>query len=263
VRRFVVAVAVAISLAAPAHAATTIAVLPSAGPAGAEARRGLDAALRKAVVADGEFDVLSVAETADHVATMAEFGAVCAASDTACLQKLGILASVDLLLVPEARGKRALEVKVTLLDVGDGKVVRGATGNLVPSDAADVEALVQRALHGSGAGEEHDGARTSTSTPPRALEVADGVDETELKGMQLAGAVTAGVGGGLGVVALLGALTGEALLAAGTGPKELRRTVLPLAQVLWVVTVTGAAAAGVGAGLFVAGAPADPRSLGE
>jgi hypothetical protein len=241
-----------------ARAATSLALLPSTGAAAAEQRRALDTALRKALQGEDDLDLQSAAETAEQIAMMAELGSSCSADDRDCLQKLGIIASVDRLLVVEARGKRTLQVKLTLLDVGDGAVLHTAEGMLVPADDGDVAALVGR-LFGRGAGDDDDGQAAPPTTPvpryaspPAALDQA--VDESALRGGALAGAITAGVGGGIGGLALLGALIGEGLLATDTGDRETRAgAILPTTQALWVVTLVGAATAGVGAGLLLLG----------
>jgi hypothetical protein len=263
---FVCAIVV-VAVAGPSLAAPSMAVFPTGGSASAEQRSALDTALRKAVAGDGGYVLLSAAETAENVEFMAEGGALCTPSDVGCLQKFGLVATVDLLLVADARGRKTLDVTLRLVDVGSGELVRAVDGALQPRDGAAVAALVHRALQGDSNGD-GEGGRARTDDGPRvdsedrtpANPRAPAVDETELSGRRLAGAWAAGVGGGIGALALLGALGGEAVFWTGTGSKQTRQDVVaPFAQAMWLVTLAGAAAAGVGAALFlIEEAPASP-----
>jgi hypothetical protein len=259
--------------ALPSAASTSLALFPTGGSAPADQRTALDGSLRKAVSVEGDFSLLSAAETAENVEFMAEGGALCTPADVACLQKFGLVATVDLLLVTEARGRRTLDVTLRLIDVASGDVVRTIDGAVAARDAVAVAALVRRALHGQDdeprATSEPAGARTDArprmdeAGPAPATAPASGpapgpaVDETEVTGRRLIGAWTAGVSGGVAVLALLGALGGEAVFWTGTGPATVRDTiVMPLAQTLWIVCAAGTAAAGVGGVLFVLDEPA-------
>ena len=246
-----------------AAAATSLALFPAAGTASAEQRAALDAALRKALEAEDDVALLSAAETADNVKFMAEGGALCTPSDLACLQKFGLVATVDRLLVAEARGRRTLDVTLTVVDVASGEVVRTADGAVSPRDAPAIASLVRRALHGDD--DEKPAGPSKLDDPPAAPpRLLDGpvVDETELRGLQAAAAWTAGIGGGVGALGLLGALGGEAVFWTGSGTKEVRGGIVkPFAQAMWFVTMVGAAAAGVGGAIYLSEVPPDPARL--
>jgi len=253
----------AAAAAAPAASVST-ALFPTGGSASAEQRTALDAALRKALEADDDVTLLSASETAGNVKFMAEGGALCTPSDLGCLQKFGLIATVDRLVVAEARGRRTLDVTLSVVDVASGEIVHSADAALTPRDAAAVAALVRRALHGDDGDKPHVSATTTepSTTPPPAELDGPVVDETELHGLQLAGAWTAGIGGGVGALGLLGALGGEAVFWTGSGTKEVRGGIVrPFSQAMWFVAIAGAAAAGAGAGLYFAGPPAAPARL--
>lgn len=253
--------------ASPAAAlAEKTALLPTSGTADTDTRARLDVAIRKALAKEKVLVTLqSAKDTGTHVSSMAELGVVCDNEDVPCLQKLGIVAGVSRLLVVEASGKRSLDVKVTTINVDEGTVLRTTTASISLSEAGDISELVQRVVNGEPT---VPGILDTTDDPtaskpgsaldePTPVVVAAGGDETELGGLQLAGAITAGIGGGIGVIGLLGALSCEALYWTGTGPAATRRDVIaPLGAVMWVVTGVGVVAAGVGGGLFFAGAPA-------
>ncbi len=266
--------------ATPSSAATSLAVFPSGGSAGAEARLTLDAAVRKAVGNDDAFDLLSAAETAENVEFMAESGAPCTPADVGCLQKFGLVATVDLVLVAEARGRKTLDVSFRLIDVGSGEVVRTIDGAVQPRDLAAVAKLVGRALHGDDLGDDSgddsgtesgDDSGTGSggvsrreragrpSTTEGSSSTADGDHDAAAEGgpgRRTVGLWAAAVGGGVGGLALLGALGGEAVFWTGTGSKDARADLVrPFAQTMWVVMLAGAAAAGVG------GRPAAARRL--
>jgi hypothetical protein len=253
--------------ATPAAAiAEKTAVLPTSGSADTDTRARLDVAIRKALAKEKVLVTLqSAKDTGTHVSSMAELGVVCDNEDIQCLQKLGIVAGVSRLLVVEASGKRTLEVKVTSINVDEGSVLRTTTATISLSEAGDINELVQRVLNGeptvpgildTSTDDPTASKPTSALDEPKPVVIAAGNDETELGGLQLAGAVTAGIGGGIGVIGLLGALSCEALYWTGTGPAATRRDVIaPLGGVMWVVTGVGVAAAGIGGGLFFAGAP--------
>lgn len=245
--------ALACFFAGSAAAAPTIALLPTVGDTQKEQRLKLDAALRKALVNDGGYVVQAAKDTAEQIAFMAEQGTICVSSDIPCLQKLGILCDVQLILIPEARGDRELDVTITLLNAEDANVVRTVTGSVnLATDSA--KKLTDRALHG---GDDPD--PVVVRDPVVKDPVVDGqpVDETKFNDMQFAGVATAAVGGGLGGLALLGALGCEAIFWTGTGTADTRKTVIaPMGAVLWIATVVGAATAGAGGAVYLAGAPA-------
>jgi hypothetical protein len=258
--------ATALLLALPSLAATSLALFPTGGGAAADQRTALDAALRKALEADDTVTLQSASETRDNVKFMAEGGALCTPSDLDCLQKFGLVATVDQLLVAEARGRRVLEVSLSLVDVADGKIVRTVAGTLTARDSDAVNALVQRALHGEPDDDDDKdpapaGAAQASPTPPAGA--ANGgpaaVDAGALRGLQRAGVWTAGIGGGVAGLGLLGALGGEAVFWTGTGAADVRGgLVKPLAQTMWFVAIAGVVAAGAGGGLYLAGSGAPP-----
>lgn len=244
-----------------AAAAPSIALLPAAGSAPKEQRTKLDAALRKALINDGGYVVQAGKDTGEQIAFMAEQGTICVSSDIPCLQKLGILCDVQLLLIPEASGERELEVTITLLNAEDANVVRTVKGTVnLATDAA--KKLTDRALHGSINGGDDPDEPPPVKRDPLAKDPITGpvdgqpVDETQLNDMQFAGVATAGVGGGLGALALLGALGCEAIFWTGTGTADTRKNVIaPMGAVLWIATVVGAATAGAGGAVYLAGSP--------
>jgi hypothetical protein len=237
-------------------AATSTALFPAGGSAPADQRRALDAALRKALESESGIELMSASETAENIKFMADGGALCTPTDINCLQKFGVIATVDRLLVAEARGRRALEVTLLVVDVASGSVVGRSEAALTPRDADAIVALVRRALAARGA-EGPSSSRSATGAtepePPAQGTSVPAVDETELRGLQLAGAWTAGIGGAVGALGLLGALGGEAVFWTGSGSKDVRSgLVRPLAQTMWLFTIAGAVSAGVGAGLYFA-----------
>ncbi len=253
--------------ATPAAAiAEKTAVLPTSGSADTDTRARLDVAIRKALAKEKVLVTLqSAKDTGTHVSSMAELGVVCDNDDIPCLQKLGIVAGVSRLLVVEASGKRTLEVKVTSINVDEGSVLRTTSATISLSEAGDINDLVQRVLKGEPTvpgilDTTDDPAATKPASAldePTPVVVSAGSDETEPGGLRFAGAVTAGIGGGIGVIGLLGALSCEALYWTGTGPAATRRDVIaPLGAVMWVVSGVGVVAAGIGGALFFAGAPA-------
>lgn len=263
------ACALMLSTSTAALAAPAIAILPTAGDSPKDQRQKLDAALRKAVVADGSYVVQDAKETQEQIAFMAEQGTICVAGETACLQRLGILCDVQYLLIPESTGNRELTVSLTLLNAEDALVVRTVDGavNLATNSSAK---LVDTALHGG------DEPEAPPPPPPKKVDPLEGgptpgptdpnqpVDETELNSMQFAGAATAGVAGGLGALALLSALGGEGIYWSGGGGvfnKDARIQIGQVTRVLWGVTAVGLATAGVGVGVFIAGAPAEEKSI--
>ena len=150
--------------AAPAPA--PVALLPSVGSAKEDVRRDLDSTLRQALLDEDKVDLLSPVETREHVMSLAEMGLVCLPEDVACLVKLGIVAKVDLVLVPvgTASGKsKELDVEVTVIDVAKSAKVRAVQGHFAPSDTAQAAALVKKAL---GAGDVPK-PRTATTSHPR------------------------------------------------------------------------------------------------
>lgn len=257
--------------ASPTHAAPggsgepreklAIALLPTTGDAPRDQRTKLDAALRKAVVADGGYVVQAARDTAEQIGFMAEQGTICTSTDIPCLQKLGILADVQLLLVPEASGERELEVTITLLNAEDANILRTVNGE-VNLATASAQKLVERALHG---GDDPEDVVVDRPPPkdPLASDIDrpktdEPVDETKLNDVQFAGVAVASVGGGLGALALLGALSCEAIFWTGTGTAETRKDVIaPLGSVLWIATTIAAVTAGIGGAVYFAGAPPD------
>lgn len=258
-------IAVLCLLAVPAAAAAEkTAVLPTSGSADTDSRARLDVALRKALNKESSLVKLqSAKDTGGHLSSMAELGVICDNADVPCLQKLGIVAGVSRLLVVEASGKRTLDVSITFINVDEGKVIRQTTGSVVSGEAEDSAELIGRVLNGEpaipGILDTEPAATSALDAPTAATVVVDGpVDETALNTTQFAGAVTAGIGGGVGVIGLLGALTSEAVFWTGTGPAATRRDVVaPLGSVMWIVSAVGVVAAAVGGIVFVAGAPAD------
>lgn len=242
--------------AGSAAAAPTIALLPAAGSAPKEQRTKLDAALRKALINDGGYVVQAAKDTGEQIAFMAEQGTICIDSDIPCLQKLGILCDVQLLLIPEAGGERELEVTLTLLNAEDANIVRTVKGNInLATDAA--KKLTDRALHGGDDPSEPPPVQRDPLEKDPGPGPAEPVDETKLNDTQFAGVATAAVGGGLGGLALLGALGCEAIFWTGTGTADTRRDVIaPMGAVLWIATVVGVATAGAGGAVYLAGAPA-------
>jgi hypothetical protein len=246
--------------AAGAKAIPVLALLPTTGDAPRDQRTKLDAAIRKAAVADASYTLLSAKETAEQIAFMAEQATICTSTDVPCLQRLGILCGANYLLVPQAAGERELEASIMLLGVEDDiGVVRTVTGTVNLANAT-AKTLLLEALHGK---EEPDVDPNLADRDPLAPDVVkppetqgDPLDETKLNDLQFAGAAVASVGGGLGALALLGALSCEAIFWTGSGPADTRKNVVaPLGSVLWIGTIVGAAAAGTGAGVFLAGAP--------
>ena len=269
--------------AAPEKAA----VLPTSGSADADSRARLDVALRKALNKETAlFKLQAAKDTGGHLSSMAELGVICDNTDIPCLQKLGIVAGVSRLLVVEASGKRALDVSITYINVDEGKVIRQTTGSVVLVEAKDSAEIITRVLNGEPAipgildttteatSPTSPSPATTTPTASRArvseaiptsldtttapVVAVDGpVDETALNPTQFAGAVTAGTGGGVAVIGLLGALTSEAIFWTGTGPAVTRRDVIaPLGAVMWIASAVGVVAAAVGVVVVVVGSPA-------
>lgn len=256
------AVFLASALCAQGALAETVGLLPTSGSAAIDDRAQLDVAIRKALAKLPEFTVQPAKDTGAAMSTLIDLnGEVCENEDVACLAKLCILADVQTLIVTEASGKRTLEVKLTIIDVEDGKLRRTVEGDVRQGDNGDAEALLERAFKGQDSV-----VRIIDKTPQKPKETDDGptfiaggdgpIDETKLTDMQFAGATIAGVGGGLSGLGLLGALTCEAIFWTGTGPAATRKNVVaPLGSALWVGAAVGAVAAGVGGGVFLAGAP--------
>ncbi|HEY1099511.1 MAG TPA: hypothetical protein VGF99_11315, partial [Myxococcota bacterium] len=167
------------------------------------------------------------------------------------------------LFVVEASGKRTLEVKITLVNVDDGEVIRTVDGDITLGESEGVAALVERAINGEPAipGILDTTPAPTTTAPVEPVVVAPTtgpVDETELSGGRLIGAVVGGVGAGVGAIGLIGALTSEAIFWTGTGPAATRRDVIaPLGAVMWVVGGVGLVAAAVGGVVFLVSAPAE------
>jgi hypothetical protein len=234
------------------HAATPLAVFPTSGPAGAEPRAALDAALRKAVGNDSRFALLSAQQTLDNIAFLSDGGPPCAADDVECLQKFGLVAGVDVVLVAHARGRKMLEVTLRLVDASHGRVLTTVEGTLLPRDVGAVRALVDRALDHAQGGVDPSSPSTTTPTEGEpAIGDVGGDGTAEKANPHVAGFWLLGVGGGLGALGLFGALGGEALFWTGTGSAAWRRdVVLPATQVLWGVALVGAVAAGAGGGFL-------------
>lgn len=267
--------AVALSLWCGPVLAETVALLPTSGSANIESRSRLDVALRKALgrTFPGLL-VQSAKETGVAMSTLIDLnGEVCENEDAACLSKLGILADVTTIVVIEASGKKTLEVDITVIDVEGAVVKRTAEGEVRLTEAGDADALVRRAF---GAVSEvpriiDTGPTTPKTTPKTTTEPAPAptlptgegpIDESELTDLQFAGATVGGIGGGVAVLGLLGALTCEAIFWTGTGPAATRKDVIaPLGSGLWIGAIVGAVAAGVGGGLYLAGSPDEARSI--
>ncbi|MDP2339578.1 MAG: hypothetical protein Q8O67_01360 [Deltaproteobacteria bacterium] len=247
--------------AAGARAIPALALMPATGDAPRDQRTKLDAALRKASIADASYTLISAKEIAAQIGDLAEQGTICTSTDVPCLQRLGILLGADYLLVPQAAGERELEASIMLLGVEDDiGVVRTVTGSVNLANAT-AKTLLLEALHGKEEPEVDPNVADRDPLAPDPVKApidktGDPLDETKLNDLQFAGAAVASVGGGLGVLALLGALTCEAVFWTGSGPAATRKDVVaPLGSVLWVGTIVGVAAAGAGAGVFLAGAP--------
>lgn len=243
--------------------AETFAMLPTSGSADPDSRGRLDVAIRKALASHSDLKVQSAKETGGHMSTLIDLnGEVCENEDTACLSKLGILADVNTLMVVEADGKKTLEVKLILINVERGSITRTIDGTVRVGESGDVTALIDRALKGDSEVPRILDTTTTTTTsslddPPPVIPGGDGpIDETKLTGLQFAGASIAGVGGGLGAIGLLGALGCEAIFWTGTGPADTRKNIIaPLGAAMWVGAIVGTAAAALGGGLYLAGAP--------
>jgi hypothetical protein len=194
----------------------------------------------------------------DQIAFLAEQGTICLPADLPCLQKLAILCDVQVLLIAESTGERELDVTLTVLNAEDAAVLRAVKGvvNLATDSA---KKLTARALHG-----EEEGAPPPPPPPrdPIKVKPGDPVDETQLNDLQLAGAATAAVGGGLGALSLLGALSCEAIFWTGIGSKDTRKDIVaPLGGVLWIASIVGGLVAGAGGGLYLAGAPPEEKTV--
>lgn len=261
--------AVALSLWCGPALAETVALLPTSGSANIDSRSRLDVALRKALGRTFPgLVVQSAKETGVAMSTLIDLnGEVCENEDAACLSKLGILADVTTIVIVEASGKKTLEVDITVIDVEGAVVKRTAEGEVRLTEAGDADTLVRRAF---GAVSEvpriidtAPTTKTTTTEPAPTLPTGEGpIDESELTDLQFAGATVGGIGGGVAVLGLLGALTCEAIFWTGTGPAATRKDVIaPLGSVLWIGAIVGAVAAGVGGGLYLAGSPDEARSI--
>jgi hypothetical protein len=242
------------------RAAPVLAVLPAEGSAPPDVRSGLDRAVREAAGAVPEFVLQSVPETADHLATMEDFGAACTFDDVPCFVKLGILATAEFVLVSRARGSRTLEVELVLVDVERGTVVRTVEGAVAASEPSAVSPLVQRALGqspGAGGDDDDDPPRRPGLKIDRDPALSPDVKDPAAAGEAVPlGLIVAGVGGGVFAVGLLGALTSEAVFWTGTGPAEIRKNVVaPMGGVFWVVSALGLLTAGVGGVLALTQGP--------
>lgn len=269
------AVAVILLCTVAARAATPVVLLmPTSGDASPDNRGQLDVTLRKAYGEQRAIKLQSREETAEHISTMADFGAICAYDDIVCLQKLGILGSAAQVVVPVAAGKRNLEVSVTIIGVEGGAIKNRVSGTVNPKDLAQVRALVERSLSEAGSldivdatpppPDRTDGVEDPTG-PTRIVDHGDGpIDETQMTGLQLAGATVGGIGAGLGLVGLLGALTCEAIFWTGTGPAATRKDVVaPLGSAFWIGTVVGVIAGGAGGAMYLVGSPTEKAQIDD
>jgi hypothetical protein len=121
-------------------------LLPAQGPADEPSRRELNKRLREALQRDETISLMDGKATADVLDDSKSMGLVCKPSDGECLIKLGVLADVAMVLVPQARGRRSLQVEVGLWEVETGAEVRHVQLELAPSDAEMVDLLVDRAF---------------------------------------------------------------------------------------------------------------------
>ena len=236
-----------------------IALLPAQGVAEERQRKVIDKAIRSALIAEDSLAVQPAATTRGHIKSTAELGLSCGPSDVMCLQKLGIVAEVEQVLVPEldeAGADGRLPVRLLLVDVGSGELIRAVEGSWAPRDEQALRALVGRVLYGdpevqTPALPPTPEAMTSSSSdlaPPRAPST-----------LATQGFAAAAVGGGIAVIGFAGAVTCEALFWSGTGSANTRRDVVaPLGAVFWVTSATGLLASGVGGLLwYVGGVPAE------
>lgn len=256
------------SLGGSAARAETVALLPASGSADVDSRSRLDVQLRKAMAKVWpDLTLQSAQETGAAMSTLIDLnGEICENEDVACLSKLGILADVDTIVVVEARGRKTLDVDVTIIDVEAGTVKRQLEGDVVAGDAGSAEAFVRSAFGNAEVPriiETTPTTPTRPTTPTPELPRGEGpIDETKLTDLQFAGASVAAVGGGVGVLGLLGALACEAVFWTGTGSKEVRKDIVaPLGSVLWIATIVGAVGAGAGGALYLAGSPDEEKRV--
>ncbi len=238
-------------------------MLPASGEASPDQRKRLDVTVRKALEAQPGVKVQPQKVTGEQLSMFIDLNAeVCDNDDLVCLSKFGILAEVESIVIIEAAGQRTLDVKLVLVNVEKGSVVRTIAGEARADDAPTVVALVARLFQKEEVVRIIDTAPTDQKprviddAPPPDIERGDGVDESKLNDLQFAGVTVASVGGGIAALGLLGALSCEAIFWTGTGPAKTRADVVaPLGSVLWVVGVVGGLGAAAGGGLYLAGAP--------
>lgn len=222
------------------------AVLPAVGPAPDDARRAMDAALRRALEHEESVALLAPGETRQHVLSLAEMGLVCLPEDVPCFAKLGIVANVSFVVVPAVAALRAdaLHVKLDLIDVAASERLRSVSATLAPDDDRGAASLVRQAL----------GLPPLPEVPP---EGAPGEDDNGVASVGEApspGVVLAIGGGVVAGASFLGAVVCDLVYTdvLGVADKDARQDVIqPLGATLWVTTVLGVVAAGVGAALIL------------
>jgi hypothetical protein len=247
--------------AAPGAAAQGVALLPSVGPAGEDDRRDVDAALRRALGEVDSLDLLSPVATRDNLMSLAEMGLVCLPEDVACLVKLGIVADVAWVLVPEVEKAsstgvdRTIQIEIGVIDVASGKRARIVDGKVALSDAGAMGALARRAMALQNDDKPPPDDPPPDDPPPDDPPPDDPPPDEPAAGPS-PGLLLAGIGGVVAGVSLVGAIVSDLVfLNVIAANKETRETMVPVGAVLWGTTVIGAITAGVGAYMLSEEAP--------
>jgi hypothetical protein len=263
--RFVATLLFSLLTVAPGAAAQGVALLPSVGPAGEDDRRDVDTALRRALGSVDDLDLLSPVATRDNLMSLAEMGLVCLPEDVPCLVKLGIVADVAWVLVPEV-GKpsgtgasRTVEIEIGVIDVAAGKRARAVDGTVALSDGDAVGALARRAMALPEKPDDKPDDKLPDDKLPDDKLPDDKLppdDPPDAAAGPSAGVLLAGIGGVVAGVSLVGAIVSDLVfLNVIAADKDTRQNMVPVGAILWGTTAIGAITAGIGAVMLAEEAP--------
>lgn len=246
-----------LALAQASPGATAVALLTAVGDAAEEQKREVDAGLREALEGEGDFSLLSAAETREQLSSLADMGLICLPEDTPCFVKLGMAAGVDLVLVPvasEADGK-GLTVQVHVVDVAAGGQARLVSAVVRDAGKQAWARLASQAL-----------GLMPADPPPPAEGEGEGEGEGEPPPAPAAagpslGVIVTGVGGALTGIGLAGALVcdliyGDVLHVASAQTR--REVIQPLGAVMWISSAVGVGVLGSGIALMLTAPPETP-----
>ncbi len=146
IRVSLLAIALSLSVAAPASAAGRMALLPLATGQGApEDVLRLEGALRASIESVTGRRLESPKSTRELIESARGLGVDCRASDLECLLKLAVLVGIDTLLVPSVSlGQDAFKLDLVLIDAVSKSVKRAVQHTISPSSETfgqDVEGI--------------------------------------------------------------------------------------------------------------------------